>query len=172
MNDKKTNGIILFLTAIFIIAEVTFNILEDGKAFFNSNLISLIGVMSAVFISYFVVQRLTDKRRKADAFDRMLLTIEQEVENTAKLFSEDKPEALLIQRSLANRIRYLKEAAEWDSIEKDMVYIESRFSDLRNAYGEYIDKSQRSTSQFNTMKRCATDIKDKCVHARLELYKV
>ena len=94
-------GVVIIITLLFINFSST--------TFWNASFTEIITIGMAVFISFYLTEKLNDKRRRNDCIEHIILELEQMM-NEEYIFSIDKKKSFMYQRSCANRIKYLKDA--------------------------------------------------------------
>lgn len=140
---------ILFSIGLFIFG--FYNMCHNNK-FWETNFTTLVSIAIAVLISYFFVQHRTDERRKQEKIDKLLYKIQGTIldENFLIIKEED----LIIQRSIVNKIGYIKENVKNKNNKKDVERIEELFSQYRDFYGnhyldvEYMKKSNKELQNY------------------------
>lgn len=90
------------------------------------------------------------------------------IDNNSVIFSTNK-EALVMQKSVANKIKHLKEHA-FAQIKNDIEYIEDQFEELRVLYGNHNQSANELKRVDPDMIRHKTNISDKIDKIKLELY--
>lgn len=167
MVRKKLSNIIF---AVFIFGIGTFFIYKNynSASFWNASLIQILTLLVAAGLSFFFVQRLTDKRRKIDCYEHILNEIQNIIDNNPTIFSIDK-EALVLQQSVANKIKYLQEHS-FSQTKTDLEYIREHFNELRELYGNHKQNYGSLKSIESDMMRHKTNISDKIDKIKLELY--
>lgn len=136
--------------------------------FWDASFIQIATLFVAATLSFFFVQKLTDKRRKVDCFDHVLTEIQNKIDNDIIIFSLNK-NALTLQKSIANKIKHLKEHS-FPKIKEDLEYIENQFEELRSLYGNHRTSDADLKSVEPDMIRHKTNISDKIDKIKLELY--
>ena len=134
MKRKKITNF-LFVVIIVILSGFLISKNYSSENFWTASFIQILTLIVTSGLSFFFVQKLTDKRRKIDCYEHILNEVQNIVENNTKIFSVEK-EALLLQKSIANKIKYLKEHS-FSEIKSDLEYIENQFQELRDLYGNH-----------------------------------
>ena len=164
----KTVSTLFFVATIIIVSLFLFCKNFNSSNFWTANFIQILTLIVTSGLSFFFVQKLTDKRRKIDCYEHILNEVQNIVENNATIFSVDK-EALLLQKSIANKIKYLKEHS-FSEIKSDLEYIENQFQELRDLYGNHNSSSYELKNIELDMLKHKTNISDKIDKIKLELY--
>ena len=166
--NRKNVSTILFIIILFLISAVLINKNVNSANFWTANFIQILTFIVTSGLSFFFVQRLTDKRRKIDCYEHILNEIQNVIENNTKIFSTEK-EALFLQKSTANKIKHLKEHS-FPSIKSDLEYIENQFQELRDLYGNHKSNSRELQAISLDMFKHKTNISDKIDKIKLKLY--
>lgn len=167
MNRKVISNILFIcITAIFALLLLFKNL--NSTSFWDANFIQILTLTVTATLSFFFVQRLTDKRRKIDCYEHILNEIQSIIDNNTNIFSLSQ-DALLLQKSIANKIKYLKEHS-FAEIKTDLEYIEDQFQELRDLYGNHQTSAADLKSIEPDMTKHKTNISDKIDKIKLELY--
>lgn len=138
--------IVLFLCIIFGIYNFCTN-----PQFLTASLTSIVTIAIALIVSYFLVQRKTDDRRKREKIDRLLYKIQDTILD--KDFLEINTTDLITHRSVANKIEYLEDNVTGD-IKKKISRIKELFEEYREFYSnhytdkEYMEKSLKELTNY------------------------
>lgn len=165
MRRKRVTNILFSVTA-FSISIFLFLKNIKGENFWSASFIQILTLLVTAALSFFFVQKLTDKRRKIDFYLRILDEIQIMVDNSI-IFSTNK-EALVMQKSVANKIKHLKEHA-FVQIKPDMTYIEEQFEELRDLFGNHNQSDEELKRIEPDMIKHKTNISDKIDKIKLEL---
>ncbi len=135
--------------------------------FYEANLLQILTFILATMISFSFVQHRTDKRRKVDCIEHIIIEIQNLINNSEILFSLER-EALILQSLIANKIKYLKEKG-FSQTTPDIDYISSEFEELRSLYANHIQDLDTIKEDLNRHK---INISTKCDKVRLTLYEL
>lgn len=172
---KKRKGTIIIACIIGVVfgALTIYNIFYNSEGFWKISIYHILSLVFVIFISYFLVQKRTDERQKVSMVDKMIEDIQKSVSMDVVVgyeTEEDRKQALLYQKSIANRIDYLQKSSVCSVIKEDLEYIKKEMESLREFYGNHMnDKSymEKSTTDFN---KYIVNICDKCYAMRLQIY--
>lgn len=160
----------LIISAVFIVLCI-YLILKnkDSDGFLSASVVDIATILIGVLIAFFLTERYTDKRRRNDCIEHIILEIEEAV-SSESIFSIERI-TFLKQQSCANRIKYLKDAAFPDLL-KDIEFIETNFDSIRDLYSHHNTSADDLSSVYLDMEKYRDNITDKCCKIRVELYKV
>lgn len=161
--------LIIVICFLAIIGFMFFYNLKNNNDFLKANFIQLLPLILTVLLSFVFVQRLTDQRRKIDFYQRMLDEIQKIIDTNSDLFSA-KPEAIFLQKSVANKILHLQEHS-FAKIVDDLNYIDQRFTALRELYAENKNDLDSETVQ-RIIRKDKINISDKIDKIKLTLYDI
>ena len=133
----------------------------------EANFTTLVSIVIAVLISYFFVQHRTDERRKQEKIDKLLYKIQDTILD--EKFLTIKDEDLIIQRSIVNKIGYIKENIKNDKIKEDIDRIEDLFSQYREFYGNHYSDSEYMKKSNKELQNYISRIDDTCDHLHMKL---
>ena len=158
---------------VFLLGIGIYNIVVDAGAFFTASIYQIISLLFAIVITYLLTQRKNDKRRKNDMLDKMILGIQKDIsEKTLVCYAteEERSIALLLQKSLASRLEYLKNARMCASIVDEIDYISKEMENLREFYGSHMTDKEYMEKSSTDFEKYIVNISDKCFSIRLKLY--
>lgn len=164
MKVIKVVGMIIFLVGCVALGIYNW---RTNVNFFTAPLTTIVSIVVAVVISYFFVQRKTDDRRKREKVDKLLYKIQEMILD--EKFIEVKEQDLIIQRSIANKITYLKNNVIDKNIKTQVERIEEIFGEYREFYSNhykdvtYMEKSKKELANY------VTRIDDVCDEIHMKL---
>ena len=136
--------IVIILGVLGTIIFGIYNIINNDD-FLKAPLTTMISILVAIVLSYFFTQRKTDDRRKMEKIDNLLYKIQDIILDKEFIVVQDSD--LIVHRSIANKIKYLKDNAPCD-LKSDVDRLEDIFEDYRLFYGEhYMDKDYMEKSK-------------------------
>lgn len=165
---SKTITNFIFFAVIVILTGFLFLKNYNSATFWTASFIQILTLTVTAILSFFFVQKLTDKRRKIDCYEHILTEIQNVINNDTYIFAISK-EALLLQQSIANKIKYLKEHS-FTEIKSDLEYIEDQFQELRDLYGNHKSSTFDLEKVNLDMLKHKTNISDKVDKIKLKLY--
>lgn len=155
---RKVFEIIGWIVVILVFTSLFFYNLINNDTFFSAPFTSLMTVGVALFVSYGLVQSRNNRRKKSDKLSNLLYKIQGIIRQEE--FVESQSERiqrrnLIMQRSVGNKIEYLKKGCEKDtSLKKLVEQMEEEFLRFREFYGEhykdqdYMRKSEKELMNF------------------------
>lgn len=171
INWAKKNWIVLIFVAM--VAALTIYNLIKNTDFFDASMSSLISIVAVLLISYYLTQRKNDDRRKLENVDRLLTKIQEELKNKeiCDASSEEKIEqALILQRSLGNKLKYYMDYCN-EKEKRDAKYMFEEFKRVRELYGNHMNDSEYIRKSKGDFKNILTKIDDKCEELHLLIFK-
>lgn len=137
--------------------------------FFSANAVDIITILLGVIITFYLTERMNDKRRRNDCIEHIIMEIESFV-------SDDNnfsicPNTLMQQASCANRIKYIKDAA-FSDIKDEIDFIEHHFTDIRDLYSNHYQNEEEFKGVKKDIDKHRNCITDKCCKIRIGLYSV
>lgn len=139
----------------------------SSATFWDASFVEIITIGLAVFLSFYLTEKLNDERRRNDCIEHIIIEIEQMMDEDS-VFSLDK-KTLLHQRSCANRIKYLKDA-KFQDIQEDIDFIAREFEEIRNLYSSHNKTEHKLKAVQTDFERHRNLICDKCNKIRVGLY--
>lgn len=165
-NGRKAVSIILIVVFVLACAFlIVANVRNDD--FFSANAVEITTILFGGFITFYLTERMNDKRRRNDCIEHVIMEIEGYITDD-EIYKINK-NALLKQASCANRIKYLRDASFKD-IQKDIEFIDTHFSFIRDLYSEH----KKSQDDLDAVKKDINKhrdlIVDKCCKIRIGMY--
>lgn len=159
----KRGGIVICI--IGFIALGTYNIVFN-KDFFKTPLTTLVSVLVAIILSYYLTQRKVDDRRRKEKIDQLLYKIQGIVLEDNFIIVQDTD--LILHRSVANKIQYLEKNIP-NEIRDDVNRLANIFKDYRYFYGEHYKDDDYMKKSKKDLLNYITKIDDICdsIHMKL-----
>lgn len=167
---KKHTKEIIFIIFVFAGAITIVLLNFRDPDFWSANIVQVLTLVISVFLSFFLVQRFTDKRRKIDCYEEILNNIQETICLNEIIFSNSQ-EALLLQKSVANKIKHLKDHS-FKEVQSDLEYIDNEFTELRQLYSNHQQSSDSLQSIELDLTRHKTNISGKIDKIMLTLYDI
>jgi len=93
------------------------------NAYFSAPLHSILTIVIGLFVSYYLVQRNTDARRKRDLAEKILSQIETKIEDFLVLLLKNdlnREQLFLLKRAVSNKLDKCKKINTYADFEKDI----------------------------------------------------
>ena len=163
----RNRGIVIYgVILLFLCGGLFFKNWKEA-GFFSAKLTDIITIIVGSVIAVFITEKLTDKRRRNDCIEHIVVEIENFITNDNN-FIVDKS-TLIKQGSCANRIKYLKDAGFTD-IEGDIEFIETNFENIRDLYSNHNQSEEALQRVKVDIDKHRMNIVDKCSKIRVGLY--
>ena len=156
--------IVTCVTAVLVVKNI------DSADFYQASLLQILTFILATIISIIFVQHRTDKRRKIDCIEHIIVELQNVIDHNENIFSLEN-DALILQTSTANKIKYVKDKG-FPQNEKDITYIYDEFEELRNLYASHRKTKEDLESIKDDLSRHKLNISTKCDKIRLGLYEL
>lgn len=174
MKTKKVLSIIgISMVLLFIVGIAIYNIVVNKTDFLDASIYQVLSLLFAITITYLLTQKKNDERRKNDMLDKMILGIQKDISEKSLVRYETEEEqtiALLQQKSLANRLEYLKDKKTCADIADEVDYISREMEHLREFYGSHMKDKDYMEKSSADIEKYIVNITDKCFYIRLKLY--
>lgn len=138
------------LLAICFAVFVLYNI-GHNEEFWNASAVNIITILIAVVISYFLVQRKSDRRKQKeillDLINKLRLLIDSE--EACDFTGQSREEILMRNRDISNKVQILTNIQTVFGIEDDMKFIQEKAEEYLSLVGdhsmdlEYLVKSKK-----------------------------
>lgn len=167
---KKRNVNVAYACAAVLPLGILFIKNYQNNGFWDASCVQILTLALTAFVSFFLVQRLADKRRKIDFMEHVIAEIQNVLEHDKVIFSLDR-EALGIQSSIGNKLLHLQNHS-FAQIKGDIDYIYSEFTELREMYAAHYQDPEGYELIKKDMDRHIHKISNKCDKIRLTLYDI
>lgn len=175
LNDKKnknTNWVIgVFVIIILVI--IVMNCFLDWKSFIKGPVFTSINSLIAIIFAYYLSNKNNENRKLKEKVEQILSNIYNEIDKPiiVKFESrEDLQEILLIHRNIANNVGSLLKIAEELKIKDSLDYINERFNEYRDFFGEHYEDLEYLKKSINTIMKDVGLIKNKIDDIIINLY--
>lgn len=155
--------VILFSILCLIFGIYNFS---HNKDFLKAPLTTIITILVAVIVSFYLVQRKTDSRRKSEKIDKLLYKV-QEMINDPVLITFS-PNTLLLHRSVINTIKLI-ETNIAPEFKQDIANIKEKFEYIRNVYGNHYTDEDFMQKSYVDLINYVYLIDDICNKIHMEL---
>lgn len=153
MKDKNIGRIVVGgIVAIFIL--MVYNVCTNCDKFFEVNVINCINTIVVIGVSFFIVQRQTDKRKQKDIFISLLEALKNLVddEKSYNFIGVEKENMLMRMREITLKVEVIERYSEHFKIEE-----ESRF--LSEKLEEYVDIIDNHSTDMNLLCQLHKELK-------------
>ena len=163
---RKIAFIVLML---LILGGITAYNANKNPEFMTASLVNILTLGVAVFFTFFYTAVMTDRRRRNDCIEHVLMEIKKDVEDK-QLYSVDEDRSgYMLQRSCGNKIKYLCDA-EFKNYNDEFQYIQQEFEEIRNLFSEHSSSQEEVEVVVKDIKRHIQNISDRCDKVRIMLY--
>ncbi len=173
MKNKWITGIVFIFITVIIFAVAVYSVFSTGSVFFHISVFQVLSLLFVLYITYFLSQRRNDERRKIDIVDKMIFKIQEDVVKSELInykSEEDKSMALLLQKSIANRLEYLNDSKIGSDIKGELEYIIAEVEKMREFYGSHMNDEEYMKKSSNDFRKYIVNISDKCNLMHIKLY--
>ncbi len=126
------------LLAIGFAVFVLYNI-GHNEEFWSASAVNIITILIAVVISYFLVQRKSDRRKQKeillDLINKLRLLIDSE--ETYDFTGQSREEILMRNRDISNKVQILTDIQTVFGIEEDMKFIQEKATEYLSLVGDH-----------------------------------
>ena len=126
------------MLAICFAVFVIYNIAHNDE-FWNASAVNIITILIAVVISYFLVQRKSDRRKQKeillDLINKLRLLIDSE--ETYDFTGQSREEILMRNRDISNKVQILTDIQTVFGIEEDMKFIQEKITEYLSLVGDH-----------------------------------
>lgn len=126
------------LLAICFAVFVLYNI-RHNEEFWSASAVNIITILIAVVISYFLVQRKSDRRKQKeillDLINKLRLLIDSE--ETYDFTGQSREEIMMRNRDISNKVQILTNLQTVFGIEEDMKFIQEKTEEYLSLVGDH-----------------------------------
>ena len=141
MKKRKVIRVILpIVFATLLIAFAVFNYCNNEK-FFDASLVNIITIGTALFVSFFLVQRKTDERKQKDILLDLFRKLQSvtESEKVYKFDGQSKEIITMRNRDINNKISILEKVDQKFIKKEDIDFIRKKFDEYSGFIGDHIE---------------------------------
>lgn len=170
-NRKVVNYIILAVIISLLIAFAIYNI-NNNDAFFTASLVNIITIAIAVFVSFYLVQKRTDERKRKDILLSLLTKLQSVIEDekTYNFDAQSKDEITMRKRDISNWIKILEDANPPYIKDEDVKFIREKFDEYSDIIGNHIDDLDALRKLKKDLKRPIDLMESKIVKIELDIF--
>ena len=141
----------------------------DNKEFWNASIYQVISIGMALVVSFFAAQRLTERRRKIDFYEKKLIYLQEKINNKNYITMNNTQQCRQEIVIIANLITRLKNHAVKTTLD-DFAYIEEQFTEIRQLYDNHINTTNGIDVVNNDIDRHIANISGRIDEILLKLY--
>lgn len=175
MNKKSAAVWKWILLAILVIALILFtlyNICHNDK-FWDASAVNIITILIAVVISYFLVQKKSDKRKQKDILLDLMNKLELQIssEKAYNFAGQTTEEIMMRKRDISNKIHILSEVQDSFSLQDEIKFICDKFDEYDKLISDHIADLEYLKKSQNELRRPLDLISNKLVSMSINMYK-
>lgn len=150
---KSAIYIILGVIGVAILGIAIYNMFRNDN-FWDASATTCISLIIAGGLSFYVVQRQTDRRKQKEIFMKLLESLKDltDDEKSYILAGRSADEILMQKRAMNNKITFIKKYSKDFSIEKDVAFLEEK-------YNEYVAVIDGHIHDLKTLEKLGADLK-------------
>ena len=142
-NGNEKNNIMKIILGIVISVVIIISIIngcKDCEKFFSFNFATGISLLFAACFSFYYVQKQADGRKQKELFIALLETFKRIIddENNFDYSNVSKEQILMRKRDMSNKLEFIKKVGKRFSVEKDIIFLEEKFSEYNEIIGNHI----------------------------------
>lgn len=170
-NRRIVKYIILIVILALLGAFAIYNIICNDS-FFTASLANIITIAIAVFVSFYLVQRWTDERKRKEIFLSLLTKLQSviEDENAYNFDAQSKDEITMRKRDISNWIKILEDANPPYIKDEDVKFIREKFDEYSDIIGNHIDDLDALRKLKKDLKRPIDLMESKIVKIELDIF--
>lgn len=150
---KPAIYIILSAIGVSVLGIAVYNVFRNDN-FWDASATTCISLIIAGGLSFYVVQRQTDRRKQKEIFIKLLESLKDltDDEKSYELAGRSAEEILMQKRAMNNKIAFIKQYSKNFSIEKDIAFLEEK-------YKEYVAVIDGHIHDLKTLGKLGVDLK-------------
>ena len=172
-NTKRSwlSYILLFLFICLIFVWVFYNI-KNNTNFWQASAANVITIVIAVLISFYLVQKKTDRRKQKDILLDLILKLrlQLESEETFDFSGQEQAEITMRNRDIGNKIQILKRTADLFGTQDDVKFIEEHFEEYRQLIDDHFPDLEYLSKSKTELKRPLELICNQLIEMAIGLY--
>lgn len=173
---QKCYTIIKWTLIVVLVCAFAFFVIYNAKNntdFWDASAVNIITIIIAVVISYFFVQRKSDKRKQKDILLDLISKLQLQVsdEKAFDFTGQTREEILMRNRDISNKINILNEVKDIFSIQEEMDFICKEIEEYLNLIGNHSTDLEYLIKSKQELERPLTLISNKLFEMSINLYK-
>lgn len=150
---KTTLYVIVGVIGLSVLLVALYNI-KHNENFWDTSATTCISLIIAGGLSFYVVQRQTDRRKQKDIFMQLLGSLKDltDDEKSYRLVDRSTEEILMQKRAMNNKIAFIKKYSQNFSIERDVLFLEEK-------HNEYVAVIDGHINDLETLGKLGADLK-------------
>ena len=169
---KKIVQWVAIVGVALVIGLLVYNIIKNEQ-FFEASFSTCLSLLAVIGISFFLSQRLTDKRKQRDIMLKVVESLEILVADSRlyKITMETTEEEILMRnRAISNRISILAQCPNRVGIDEQVRFIQEKFKEYEDFVGNHIKDRTYLTQSEKELRRPIELIDHKTYELMLKLY--
>ena len=151
---KKSTLYVIVAAIGLAIFSIAFYNMRYNENFWDASATTCISLIIAGGLSFYVVQRQTDRRKQKEIFIQLLESLKDltDDEKSYRLVDRSVEEILMQKRAMNNKIAFIKKYSRNFSIEDDILFLEEK-------YNEYVAVIDGHINDLETLAKLGADLK-------------
>jgi len=168
---KIPKQVMYFFCVVLYAVFVFYNFLSN-KEFWDASATNCISLGIALFVSYFFVQKQTDRRKQKDIVLMLLQDLQRLVwqKHTYDFTGLSKEEITMTSRHLSSKIHLLEEMKDEFYIANEIDFIRSKYDEYNSFIGDNIENYEYLLQSQKALRRPIELIENKLCETMLKLY--
>ena len=173
--EMKKNNIMKIILGIVISGVIIISIIngcKDCEKFFSFNFATGISLLFAACFSFYYVQKQADGRKQKELFIALLETFKKIIddENNFDYSNVSKEQILMRKRDMSNKLEFIKKVGKRFSVEKDINFLEEKFSEYNEIIGNHIEDLETLCKMKQDITRPMNLMSQKVFELMINLY--
>ena len=169
---KKAPLIITLIAIVLAILGIAIYNIANNDMFWDTSATTCISLFIAGGLSFYVVQRQTDRRKQKEIFAQLLDSIQDLVddEKSFRLVDRSKDEILMQTRAIKNKVVFAKEYSDQFLIGEEMKFLEDKINEYQNIIDGHINDLITLRKLGADLKRPLSLMSQKIYEIKLKMY--
>lgn len=163
--------IVIIAIVLFVLGVAIYNV-KNNQAFWNTSVTTCLSLIIAAALSFYMVQRGNDLRKQKEIFIDLMESLKTLVddEKSFNVCGVSQEEILMKKRAMNNKIAFVKSYGKRFAIEKDVLFLEEKFSEYESVIDNHINDLPTLTKLSNELRRPLSLMSQRIFEIMLNLY--
>lgn len=169
----KRKYIIAVATILLLSSPLLYFNIRNNEIFFIISVGSLLTLYITIFVSYFLVQKMTNGRKQKEIYIKLLSDMQKLVtDKSAYTISptDDSARLTTIKRSMSNYIGLIDKYSKKFHLEDEIIYIKDKFSEYETLLSDHISDFTYLSKSSKELKRPLELITEKLYEMMLKIF--
>ena len=172
MNIRKQKSFWVVLAVCLLICIIGLYNVGHNDKFFEMSFSTTVSLVLAIGVSFYIVQKQTDRRIQKQLFIDLLKSLQVLVDDEKSyIFSDNNSKEILMRkREISNKLSFIKKYNNKFNFDTSTEFLEEKFNEYDEIIGNHIQDLDTLNKIHNDIKRPLSLMSQKLFEMMIELY--